>query len=207
MPDRTERQRATVATMIDIAQRMAAQTKLIAQRDVVEVGDVMLTAQEQAAIAEALLHIDQAASDLHRLMADEPASIRDIQTHGAFEPFRDAFLAGDVDRLADAFMPDGAYGTNAGVLLEGYERIRAGAAEWFRRRPPGAVVELEMTLLHADEVGDLRWELLEYRQHGYVPGQPAAGSLDEAGHGLAVYRRDQEGAWRIRSLVVNRRLE
>jgi hypothetical protein len=67
MPDRTERQHATVTTMIDIAQRMAEQTKLIARRDVVEVGDVTLTDQEAATLAEALLHIDQAANDLHRL--------------------------------------------------------------------------------------------------------------------------------------------
>jgi hypothetical protein len=67
MPDRTERQHATVTTMIDIAQRMAEQTKLIARRDVVAVGDVTLTDQEAATLAEALLHIDQAAKDLHRL--------------------------------------------------------------------------------------------------------------------------------------------
>jgi hypothetical protein len=67
MPDRTERQHATVTTMIDIAQRMAEQTKLIARRDVVEVGAVTLTDREEAILAEALLHIDQAAKDLHRL--------------------------------------------------------------------------------------------------------------------------------------------
>jgi len=67
MPDRTERQHATVTTMIDIAQQMAAQTMLIARRDVVEVGDVTLTDQEATILAEALLHIDQAAKDLHRL--------------------------------------------------------------------------------------------------------------------------------------------
>jgi hypothetical protein len=67
MPDRTERQHATVTTMIEIAQSMAEQTKLIARRDVVEVGEVTLTDQEAATLAEALLHIDQAANDLHRL--------------------------------------------------------------------------------------------------------------------------------------------
>jgi hypothetical protein len=67
MPDRTERQHATVTTMIDIAQRMAEQTKLIARRDVVAVGDVTLTDEEAATLAEALLHIDRAAKDLHRL--------------------------------------------------------------------------------------------------------------------------------------------
>jgi hypothetical protein len=67
MPDRTARQHATVTTMIDIAEGMAAQTKLIARRDVVELGDVNLTDEEEAALGEALLHIDQAASDLRRL--------------------------------------------------------------------------------------------------------------------------------------------
>ena len=67
MPERTERQHATVTTMIDIAERMAAQTQTIARRDVVEVGDVQLTDEEEARLAEALMHIETAASDLQRL--------------------------------------------------------------------------------------------------------------------------------------------
>jgi hypothetical protein len=53
--------------MIEIAEGMAAQTMLIARRDVVELGDVELTDEEEAALGEALLHIDQAAGDLRRL--------------------------------------------------------------------------------------------------------------------------------------------
>lgn len=64
MPERTERQHTTVTTMIDIAQRMAAQTQLIARRDVVEVGDVELTDYEDATLVEALRHIETAATDL-----------------------------------------------------------------------------------------------------------------------------------------------
>ena len=67
MPERTERQQATVTAMIDIAERMAAQTQLIARRDVEEVGDVELTDDEDARLAEALRHIDTAAADLRRL--------------------------------------------------------------------------------------------------------------------------------------------
>ena len=69
MADRTPRQRTTVATMIDIAEGMAAQTQRIARRDVVELGDVELSAEEDARLGEALLHIDQAANDLRRLRA------------------------------------------------------------------------------------------------------------------------------------------
>jgi hypothetical protein len=67
MPDRTPRQQATVATMIDIAEGMAAHTQRIARRDVVELGDVELSAEESARLGEALLHIEQAAADLRRL--------------------------------------------------------------------------------------------------------------------------------------------
>ena len=67
MTERTERQHATVTTMIDIAERMAAATQLIARRDVVEVGEVELTGDEEARLAEALMHIETAASDLQRL--------------------------------------------------------------------------------------------------------------------------------------------
>ena len=70
MPERTERQQATVTRMLDIAERMALQTQLIARRDVVEVGEVKLSAEEDARLAEALLHIDQAAMDLRRLRGD-----------------------------------------------------------------------------------------------------------------------------------------
>lgn len=56
-----------MATMIDIAEGMAAQTQRIARRDVLEVGDVELSAEEDARLREALLHIEQAAADLQRL--------------------------------------------------------------------------------------------------------------------------------------------
>ena len=67
MPERTERQHATVTMMIDIAEGMAAQTQRIARRDVVEVGEVQLTDDEEARLAEALRHIESAASDLQGL--------------------------------------------------------------------------------------------------------------------------------------------
>jgi len=67
MSERTERQQATVTAMIDIAQQMAAQTQRIARRDVLEVGDVELTDEEEATLADALRHIETAASDLNRL--------------------------------------------------------------------------------------------------------------------------------------------
>lgn len=71
MTGRTDRQQETVATMIDIAEAMAVQTMRIARRDVVELGAVELTAEEDARLGEALLHIEQAAGDLRRLR--EPA--------------------------------------------------------------------------------------------------------------------------------------
>lgn len=67
MPERSERQQATVALMIEIAEQMAAQTMRIARRDVVEVGVVTLTEEEDARLVEALRHIDTASQDLHRL--------------------------------------------------------------------------------------------------------------------------------------------
>ena len=89
------------------------------------------------------------------------------------------------------------------MLLEGRDQIRTGAAEWFRRRPSGAVVEVETRILRFHESDDVRWELLAYRQHGSVPDQAAAGSIDESGYALAAYRRDADEAWSIESLVVN----
>lgn len=71
MPERAERQQATVTLMIDIAERMAAETQRIARRDVVEVGDVDLSEEEEARLAEALMHIETAASDLQRLRGSD----------------------------------------------------------------------------------------------------------------------------------------
>jgi len=124
---------------------------------------------------------------------------------GAFEAFREAFVAGDADRLAETFTPNGAYATNTGFLLQARDQIRMGAAEWFSSRPPGAVVELDLRLLRSSEAGGLRWELLEYHQHGSVPGHPTAGRIDEAGHALAVFQRGDGETWHIESLVVNLR--
>ena len=67
MTGRTARQQATVTTMIDIAAGMAMQTQRIARSDVVELGDVELTDEEDARLGDALLHIEQAAEDLQRL--------------------------------------------------------------------------------------------------------------------------------------------
>ncbi len=65
--------------MIDIAAQMAAQTQRIARRDVVELGKVVLTQDEQARLAEALRHIDQAAGDLERLRRGEVVAQTDGQ--------------------------------------------------------------------------------------------------------------------------------
>jgi hypothetical protein len=67
MADRTERQHATVTTMIEIAARMAMETKGIARRDIDELGEVELTEQEHATLSDALLHIEKALKDLQRL--------------------------------------------------------------------------------------------------------------------------------------------
>lgn len=69
MPDRTAKQQATVTTMIEIATRMAMQTMGIARRDVVELGTVELTEEEDATLADALRHIETAVEDLRRLRA------------------------------------------------------------------------------------------------------------------------------------------
>jgi hypothetical protein len=67
MRERTARQQATVTRMIDIAARMAIETQTIARRDILELGEVQLTQEEDARLADALLHIEHAAEDLRRL--------------------------------------------------------------------------------------------------------------------------------------------
>ena len=70
MADRTERQHAPVTTMIEIAARMAMETKGIARRDIDELGEVELTEHEHATLSDAQLHIEKArrtSSDLEEL--------------------------------------------------------------------------------------------------------------------------------------------
>jgi hypothetical protein len=50
---------------------MAAQTQRIARGDILDLGSVPLSVQEQATLTDALRHIDQAASDLDRLRRGE----------------------------------------------------------------------------------------------------------------------------------------
>jgi hypothetical protein len=46
---------------------MALETQTIARRDIVELGEVELTPEEDAKLADALMHIEHAAADLQRL--------------------------------------------------------------------------------------------------------------------------------------------
>ena len=72
MPDRTSRQQATVITMIDIASQMAMQTQRIARRDVVGLGEVYLTEEEDERLRDALSHVEQAVEDLRQLRGRWP---------------------------------------------------------------------------------------------------------------------------------------
>jgi hypothetical protein len=125
-----------------------------------------------------------------------------MEASPAFGAFRDAFVAGDADALANAFTHDASYATNAGMLLSGHDQIREGARWWFTQRPPGAVVALEVEVVDQGTTEALRWELLRYRQSGHVPGHPDAGSIEESGYALAIYL-DVDGELKLRSLAVN----
>lgn len=74
MRDRTPRQQATVTKMIEVAGRMAMETKGIAARDIDDLGEVELTQEEDVLLAEALLHIEKAARDLQRLRGGGPST-------------------------------------------------------------------------------------------------------------------------------------
>lgn len=67
MSGRTAKQQATVTLMIEIAAGMAEQTQRIARSDVVDVGEVELTHEEDTRLGDALAHIEQASYDLRRL--------------------------------------------------------------------------------------------------------------------------------------------
>ena len=71
MAYRSDRQVATIDLMLDIADRMAAQTQRIARRDIVDLGAVALSSEERERLAQALRHIDQAAADLGRRLRGE----------------------------------------------------------------------------------------------------------------------------------------
>jgi uncharacterized protein (TIGR02246 family) len=115
------------------------------------------------------------------------------------ERWIEAFELVDAEAFAAFFMEDAIYSANNGELLRGREEIRDAMSRWGGRRPEGVDGDVHTTILRLRDAGDVAYMLTRFTITATPPGR-----IVEAGHLLAVLRRQPDGAWLIGSLVGNR---
>jgi uncharacterized protein (TIGR02246 family) len=134
---------------------------------------------------------------------DAPADADSAQTAAAIERLSEAWIEafelGDADAFAAFFMEDTIYAANNGELLRGREMVRDAMSRWAGRRPEGVDGEVRITKLRVRATGDLAYMVTRFTITATPPGR-----IVEAGHLLAVLRRQPDGTWLIESLVGNR---
>ena len=126
----------------------------------------------------------------------------------AWAEWLSAYETGDAGTLAGLFSEDGIYAANTGEVLQGRAGIRRGVEGWGARQ----AMFLEALGFPADSPIDVQEEVLRLRGDGdavyrlsrfLVLVEPSRCALD-AGHLLGVWRRGDDGAWRLESLLGNR---
>jgi uncharacterized protein (TIGR02246 family) len=124
-----------------------------------------------------------------------------------WEAWMAAYERGDAAALAALFTEDGIYAANTGELLRGRAGIREGVQGWIERRPqvlgslqlaPDTRQHVVVDLLRFRTAGDAAYGLSRFN----IQAEPSR-CLVDAGHLLAVWRRQEDGEWRVESLVVN----
>lgn len=136
-----------------------------------------------------------------------PADIATAIAAGT-EAWIEAYEEGDVHALAAQFTEDGLYAANTGELLRGRAGIRDAVLAWADRRrmileafglPADSRIDFEEQPLRVRADGDAVYRLSRFM----ILVEPSRCVLD-AGHALAVWRRQVGGGWRIESLIANR---
>jgi uncharacterized protein (TIGR02246 family) len=143
---------------------------------------------------------------------DTPGSEIPAETAAAIARSWDAWLTayetGDAAALASLFTDDGLYAANTGEVLQGRAGIRDGVDGWAARQ----AMFLEALGFPADSRIDVQDEVLRLRgaddavyrlSRFLVLVEPRRCALD-AGHLLGVWRRGDDGTWRLESLLGNR---
>lgn len=115
------------------------------------------------------------------------------------EAWIEAFELGDAEAFAAFFTEDAIYAANNGELLRGREEIRDAMNRWAGRRPEGVDGDVRTTKLRVRATGDVAYMVTRFTITATPPGR-----VVEAGHLLAVLRRQPDATWLIESLVGNR---
>lgn len=111
--------------------------------------------------------------------------------------FRDAYSRGDADAVAALFADDAVWATNTGEILRGREQIHSALGRYVQ--VPQQVIRGED--LKGDLEGGFAYSVSAYENRVMPPG---ADPILVSGYGLAVFRQQSDGEWRIEALVVNR---
>ncbi|HUF19730.1 MAG TPA: SgcJ/EcaC family oxidoreductase [Burkholderiales bacterium] len=127
------------------------------------------------------------------------SSAAESAIQAASEAWISAWERGDADTLANLYEQDAMYAANTGEVLEGRDGIREGVRAWVAERP--ADIDLQV------EVQPVRFVFRDDDAHTVsrfvVRAMPAGCSL-QAGHALATWHRQSDGAWLIETQLVNR---
>lgn len=111
--------------------------------------------------------------------------------------FRDAYSRGDADAVAALFAVDAVWATNTGEILQGREQIRSALGRYVQ--VPQQVIDGED--LKGDLEGGFAYAVSAYENRVMPPGEDP---IRVSGYGLAVFRQQADGEWKIEALVVNR---
>lgn len=125
------------------------------------------------------------------------ASDADLEAiHAVSDSFEQAVRDQDPERFAALFTDDATYASNDGRLWESREEILAAARQWMRvpQRPKGRTVRAEVS-------EDLAYLVEEYSSEVQPP---ESAPVTVTGRSMAVFRRQEDGGWKIEALVVNR---
>lgn len=116
--------------------------------------------------------------------------------HTVADSFVIAVRQQDPEQFAALFTEDATYASNDGRLWQGREEILGAAREWMQiRQVP------ERTTVEAEVAGDVAYLLELYTTEIELPN---ASNQTVTGKSLTVFRRQEDGSWRIHALVVNR---
>lgn len=127
---------------------------------------------------------------------DDTAEAASADIRAVADSFADAVHDQDPARFAALFTDSATYASNDGRLWESREEILQGARDWMRvpQEPATRTVSLEVT-------GDVAYVVEAYSSDVLLSDTQ---TVTVTGYSMAVFRRQDDGSWKIDALVVNR---
>ncbi len=112
---------------------------------------------------------------------------------GALKSYLDAVNSNDAGRVLDVLTPDAALLPPHEPAVIGKAKIRPWAEGYFS----AYAARWEKTLDDVDVTGGVA--VLRYRYHSFDTSRTSGVRFEDVGKGLAVFRRGDDGRWRVSS--------